>query len=197
MTAPKKQQRRKITSEDIDAIAALIVRRRLTEAEACLSLGIHPPSWYNWKLKPHNQVKNAESLSRVRAAWVESRCKSIEEVGDGAPGTRRDWRAQAWMLERTLPERFGSQPPKPEDTRPAASGVTVNVWLREARAQIAQEAGQVVDCEELKALPPAAPNAVAFHDGPGREVWSDSAPAKPETSLPVEPPETEQGAKSA
>jgi hypothetical protein len=162
----KRKQRQKISTGDVNAIATLIVRRRLTETEACIHLGIHPPSWFNWKAKEQNQVKNSECLARVRAAWVESRCKSIEEVGDGAPGTRRDWRAQSWLLERTLPERFGTQPPPPP-IQPAMPS-TVNVWISAAYA--AQAAGgAVVDTTEAKQIA----------DAPQPEVPAPAEPSKP------------------
>ena len=142
----KHKQRRKITSDDVESICTLITRRRLTETEACTHLGINPQSWFKWKGKPANEAKNANALSRVRAAWIESRCKSIEEVGDGAPGTRRDWRAQAWMLERTLPERFGTQQPPAAPPQPALPASVVNMWISNGYADTpAPQGGEVLD----------------------------------------------------
>lgn len=129
LPAAKRKQRRKITAADVEAIAELIVKRRLTETEACIHLGLNPRTWFCWKSDPRHGQNNSEALARVRAAWVESRCKSIEEVGDGANGTRRDWRAQAWMLERTLPERFGQQSERAPAPLPAIQAPTVNILV--------------------------------------------------------------------
>jgi hypothetical protein len=192
----KRHQRRKITAADVEAIATLITRRRLTETESCIHLGINPQTWFQWKLNPANEARNSKALSRVRAAWIESRCKSIEEVGDGAPGTRRDWRAQAWMLERTLPDRFGTQQP-PVQTLPAPiPPAVVNVWMELAYAQGAeQKPGEVVDVQSSKQLVESTEPPAAFPEtqpASPMEVWlkptpGDSAPPPPARKRPTPP----------
>jgi hypothetical protein len=66
------------------------------------------------------------------------------------------------------PDVYGLQAPAPALPQPSISVNTVNLWLQEAHAQIAREAaGQVVDAQEVKALP--APPLEAI-----RDEWTDT-----------------------
>lgn len=153
----KPKQKRKITVADVDAIAKLMVTRRLTETEACLLLGVNYHTWASWKCKPHNNRLNVEAIARVRAAWIESKCASIDEMGRPEAGKKRDWRAHAWLLERFHPDRFAAQPTQPQQ-QSALSPTVINVWLDAARdrlasgSQDATKAGLVVDVEPAAAV---------------------------------------------
>lgn len=153
----KQKQKRKITAADVDAIAKLIVTRRLTETEACLLLEIKPDTWFTWKGVQKNASKNVEALARVRAAWIESKCASIDEMGQPEAGKKRDWRAHAWLLERFHPDRFAAQPPQ-QQQQGGLSPTVINVWLESARdrlasgSQDATKAGLVVDVEPAAAV---------------------------------------------
>jgi len=144
----KRPQRVRITIGDVNAIARLIVTRRLSESEACVHLGINPPSWFNWKSKGRNMVKNAECLTRVRAAHIDALISSIDEMGSPAAGSKRDWRAKAWQAERLFNDRFGAQQQPTADTPPALNIGNVNLWLSAAYRPPAQ----VVDVEPAKQL---------------------------------------------
>lgn len=153
----KHKQRRKITTEDAEAIARLIITRRLTETEACLSLGIVPKTWFDWKSRGKHEADNLECLARVRAAWIESKCASIDEMGRPEAGKKRDWRAHAWLLERFHPDRFAAQPPQ-QQQQGGLSPTVINVWLESARdrlasgSQDATKAGLAVDVEPAAAV---------------------------------------------
>lgn len=146
----KHKQRRKITTEDAEAIARLIITRRLTETEACLSLGIVPKTWFDWKSRGKHEADNLECLARVRAAWIESKCASIDEMGRPEAGKKRDWRAHAWLLERFHPDRFAAQPPQ-QQQQGGLSPTVINVWLDAARDRLTQ-GNTVLDVEPVAAV---------------------------------------------
>ncbi len=108
----KRSRTGKIVAEDAEAIAQMVVRLKLNETEACLHYGITPKAWSCWKTRHANSEVFVGVVSRVRAMKVESLLGSIEHAG--YRGERPDWRAHAWLLERTEPDRFGERRGGPE-----------------------------------------------------------------------------------
>ena len=144
----RKPLSRKITPADVEAIAKLIVSRRLTETESCIHLGIRPEAWFHWKQMNKHHAQNEQVITRVRAAHVDSLISSIDEMGSPEAGKKRDWRAKAWQAERMFPERFGQA----QQSAPAQASMptTVNVWIEAAYA--ASKPAIDVQAVEVKAL---------------------------------------------
>lgn len=149
----KPKRRKAICGEDIESIATLVVKNRLTETEACQHLGIRPVVWLSWKSKHKHDARFTDSLTRVRAAKIASYTESIENVG-----FTKDWRATAWLLERTEPDRFSDR----------KAEVTINLPAipDQARQQALQAAyGAItVDCE------PVQPKQIAEQSGQTQQV---------------------------
>lgn len=164
-------RRRRITLADVEQLCFLMEAHRMTHKEATALMGICYESWRNWQSKAKNSPTLSDIQSRVKASWIAGRLANIQDAESGKGGSRRDWRSSAWLLERTVGDRFSATPPPPEAPRPPVSNLTINCWLEQAHKQIAAEAaGEVVDAVEVKALPPAPPAPEAI---PVEDTWSD------------------------
>ncbi|MDE2097587.1 MAG: hypothetical protein KGL39_10100 [Patescibacteria group bacterium] len=94
--------RRKITIEDVEAIAEMMAKR-ITETGACLILGIKPESWFHFKQRAKNENKFAQLLTRAREAQLNSHLENIESF------QVKDWRASHALLQLKAPDRFCQQ----------------------------------------------------------------------------------------
>ena len=112
-----KPKARKITADDLNAIAKLCAKR-ITETGACLMLGIKPEQWMLWKTRSKRSGRFDKEVTRIRESKLEACIDAIDEAGDSATVTvngkeyekRGDWRAKAWIAEQVLaPERFGQR----------------------------------------------------------------------------------------
>ena len=122
-------------------------------------MGIKRDTWFNWK---HiHKYRYDDSLSRIRAAKINSCLEAIDQAGDGrtietATGetivlARADWRAKAWMLERAVaPERFREQQQQASPL-PAIAAEILSELSAKVFAKDRPEA--VLDAQEVKALP--------------------------------------------
>ena len=176
-TAQPTQRRKRITLADVEQIAFLTEAHRMTFKEATALLGINYESWRNWKDRAQHIPLLSDIVSRVKAGWIAGRLANIKDAETGKNGHRADWRSSAWLLERTVGDRYAAQPPPPEQPRPAVSAATVRVWIENAYGALpAPPAGETVNAE-VKALP-APPAELKIADGPGREDW-DPIPVPP------------------
>lgn len=91
------------------AIVKLISSRLLTEQEACAKLGHRYETWLRWKAKNENNEVVQELLAEGRADVLDRCLTRIEKSMDGQDVKQPDWRAAAWIAEKTAPERFGSK----------------------------------------------------------------------------------------
>ena len=124
---PQKRNLRRISGDDVKAIAALVAKR-IDEKGACLMLGIKPQTWYNWKGNEANSSKFSDVLALVRETKLNACLEAIDKAGDGSITigddgkpivTRADWRAKAWLAEKVLAaERFGDKPAAIEQKTP-------------------------------------------------------------------------------
>jgi len=120
--APKKQ-RIKLTLNDANDIAELMVKFRMTETEACNHLDINPVRWFEFKVRKKVLPEFSKAQERIRAARLVGVISAIDEAGNEReynyidkrgevktitkPG---DWRAKAWIAERVLaPERLSDR----------------------------------------------------------------------------------------
>lgn len=107
----QRKVRRKISPEDIQAIAELCAMR-LTEREACAHLQIGYDAWNMFKQRNGQGVNFIDVLSRVRTAKVSALVKEIELHGHGDKrrGIRPDWRALDRVLTIT-DQRYSDRAP--------------------------------------------------------------------------------------
>lgn len=165
ISAPKKQ-RIKLTLNDANDIAELMVKFRMTETEACNHLDINPVRWFEFKVRKKVLPEFSKAQERIRAARLVSVISAIDEAGNERsydyvdkrgevksitkPG---DWRAKAWIAERILaPERLGQQQ--------AAVQAAVNVYNQLGisiddigRKVYAARQSKVIDVISSKQLP--------------------------------------------
>lgn len=118
LTTKAQKRARKLRECDIKAIANLVSTRKMTESDAVIMLGFKPNQWFSWKNKTGRSEKFSTIVARIRALHVDGLVSKIEAAGDdfemtlpnGKTVTRRgDWRAPAWLLEKTAPQ-FHPQP---------------------------------------------------------------------------------------
>lgn len=114
--APKRA--RKLSKQDIQAVADCIATMKLTELEACLHLGIKPKQFNLWKNRHKNLASFEDIIARTRAHDIAGLVNKIRRAGDDQEielpngriaNKRGDWRAPAWILERIAPQ-FAPQP---------------------------------------------------------------------------------------
>lgn len=77
----------------------------------CDYVGINPDTYYEW-MKRGEKTGDGNAIYReFRAAVLEARASAeIESVARiRVSGQKGDWKADAWYLERSHPERWGKQ----------------------------------------------------------------------------------------
>jgi len=108
-----KPKARRLVLSDIKAIARLVATRKMTESDACITLGIKPSQWQVWKTRNKRSELFETIITRTRGAMVDGLVAKIEQAGDDYKielpngkviNKRGDWRAPAWLLEKTAPQ---------------------------------------------------------------------------------------------
>jgi len=80
-----------------------LAAKGMTQRQIAVILGIDPCTISSWKSrKGELEDKFNKALKRGEAKGVQRRLDRIEKAGKGG-----SWQADAWMLERRLPEQFG------------------------------------------------------------------------------------------
>ncbi len=129
ISAPKR--RRKLTIQDVQAIAECVATMKLTESEACLHLDIPPHQWQCWKSRGKHSANFETIITRTRANNIAGLISKIREAGNdyeielpnGKVITKRgDWRALDSILTKVEP-RFSPQ------VQSAAPQVTIQIGL--------------------------------------------------------------------
>ena len=109
-TAPAKTpKRRKLTLQDAEAVASMVIGHKITEVEACLNLDINPDQWRVFKCRNANGTAFATTCTRMRGSEIIHSMQTIKNCGDGVGMKQPDWRAHAFRLGVIAPERFGAQ----------------------------------------------------------------------------------------
>ena len=144
-TAPAKPKRRKLTMQDAQAVADLVIGSKCTEKEACLNLDINPDQWKCWKSKHQRDATFDTLCARLRGSEIQHSMRQIKNCGD-VVGMKPDWRAHAFRLGAIAPERFGAQ------AGTQAPGQAVNSLTDDSMARLlsmlrsSQAPAAVVDC---------------------------------------------------
>lgn len=75
----------------------------MSNRDMCAVLGVSESTFYKWLSDPRskNQSELSEALKKAESKWKASLRGRISKASD------KDWKAAAWMLERTYPEEFG------------------------------------------------------------------------------------------
>lgn len=101
----------KLTPELIEQ-AAQLKGEGLNNQDICAALGVSETAFYGWlqtedgegnpiRKKPL-EIELAEALKNAEAGFKRSLLESIRKAGRD-----KDWKANAWMLERLYPGEFG------------------------------------------------------------------------------------------
>lgn len=97
-----------LTPELQDQIATMI-RAGTSVTVACEAAGISRETFYQWLKRGESRAaKDAahrEFRERISSARAEAEARAVTIIATAA---REDWRAAAWLLERSFPERWGS-----------------------------------------------------------------------------------------
>ena len=146
ISTPKR--RRKLTIQDLEAIADCVATMKLTETEACLHLDIPVQQWQCWKSRAKHSVKFESLITRTRANHIAGLVGKIKNAGDdfeitlpnGKTVARRgDWRANAFILEKTAPQFAPVQ-------QSAVPQVTVQIGI------IHEQLKRVIGFEDIKTI---------------------------------------------
>jgi len=114
---PKEPKQRKgkrvmFREHDIQAIADLVANCKMTEREACITLDFKPEQWNSWKSKHKRSAIFDTLLARTRGLQTKELVSRIASAGldkeinlpNGKTITKTgDWRANAFILEKTSP----------------------------------------------------------------------------------------------
>lgn len=137
---PTTHQRARITEVDVENMAQLAANG-LTEAEACMYLNIKYKQWADWKSKNRQASYFKECFVRVKAAKINGMIEHIRAVG-----LAKDWRALAWILERTESERFADKRGDINvNIKPKLEVSVISEALKQVYGQPKQAQGQVTD----------------------------------------------------
>ena len=155
-----------VLSRNVILSVCKLIAKGLTETAACDQLDIKVSTWANWKARKGREVIFANILSRAyadREALLIGGIEDAATIGDEKRG--KDWRAGAWLLERTPGSRERWNPAAQQ-----AGGTTIiNIGTlsavvglppRREERQIAEGGTPqvVVEVEsEVKSNPPNAP----------------------------------------
>src|SRR5581483_10011511 len=97
----------KLKAEIVEKVVTA-VRAGCPVEVAVVFAGIGASTFYEWRRRglagEAGFVEFVEEVERARAAAVVRHCATITEAG------RKDWRASAWMLARSDPDRWGDKP---------------------------------------------------------------------------------------
>lgn len=95
----------KCTNKMIDHICELKAKG-FKDKDICECVGIHQSTYCNWKNKPTTN-QHLKLIERLKKAEEQHRIALVSKIEKAADA---DWRAGAWLLERTYPESYA----KPE-----------------------------------------------------------------------------------
>ena len=154
---------RSISLDDIKIIGKLMATRFLSESEACITLGIRPSAWYKWKQRNGRNEYLKSLIDKIRGTQTAKLIDKIESasddkelmIGDKIVQRRGDWRAAAWLAERTKPELAGKSDSSPQPT------TNINVlMIHDSIKRIFNEPEQepeiklINDEHKIKSIPP-------------------------------------------
>ena len=106
----------KLDNDHIEKLLANI-RNGMAKKIACIAAGISTSTYYAWvKQGKEDEKQGVDSLQRqLHEALPQAEALSeLEYLKIIKAAKRKDWRACAWYLERSRPERYGRRTVPPE-----------------------------------------------------------------------------------
>lgn len=101
--------RKPAVTEELRRAIAELVAKGFTENEAARLSGVKPGTFRSTKSL---DASFAAMIEEARGQRVKTLLAGIEEAARGIAGKPPDWRAAAWILERTEPDRFAARRPE-------------------------------------------------------------------------------------
>lgn len=105
-------------SEEVQQRAVALLRQGNYIETAARIAGISPATYHGWRERGEADLHAGmrtefseffEATTRARAEGEATLLQQIRLAAQGADGRPGDWRAAAWILERTAPDRFGAR----------------------------------------------------------------------------------------
>lgn len=147
-TPARKKTGRKtlLTQERVNAITSMLRAGAYVE-DACLAVGIHRSTFYNWitrgttQRERHNAGLEIEPdeqpfldfLDTVEQADAEGLINHLMNIDHAA--NNGTWQASAWILERKQPKKWGRQD-RTEITGPEGGPIQINVSTEELERKV-------------------------------------------------------------
>lgn len=87
-----------------------LVRKGSYRATAAKQVGMHPSTLSRWLIEgqddPESQYRALyEDIEQAEAEWENERLGQISDVASS--GRPNSWQANAWLLERRMPDKYG------------------------------------------------------------------------------------------
>lgn len=105
-------------NEDVTHRVTALLRNGNYIATACQVAGISVQSYYAWTERGEADTEQghatvfaefAEACARARGEGEALLLQTIRQAAQGTERRPGDWRAAAWILERTAPDKFGQR----------------------------------------------------------------------------------------
>jgi hypothetical protein len=116
------KQAGKFTESEIKELARLVSECKMTESDAAICLGRRPEHWQTWKSRHKRSASFATLIAHTRGKMVDGLISKIKSAGEDQEivlpngkviNKRGDWRAPAWLLEKTAPQFANQQQSAP------------------------------------------------------------------------------------
>jgi transposase len=199
---PKKNGRPTLYSPELlEKLCAGIRQHGWTDHRAALLLGVNPKNLTRWK-QAHEDFGPALEIARSEFLSAQLQAIAATETKSGL----LNWRARAWLIERTFPEEYGRrapakvEPPDPDveedkdfdPTAPGAFAGVITPFKLHVLQQLRLEQLEKLQAQKAAGISPApdAPPPVSL------SAWGRS-PSSEAPLHPDEPYSTPSSARSA
>lgn len=139
-------------TSDLAQEIAVLLRRGLTQTDACAAVGLARSTFYDWLARgrdlaakdPADMTIEELRLSDFSDAVTRARARAKgDALGMIRAAMATDWRAAAWFLERSFPEEYG-----PRAQVEVSTGDSDVVRIRWPEDPIEVEDAELVDEDE-------------------------------------------------
>ncbi len=133
----------KINNEALVGEFLSYIAEGASEGAACGAVGLHPMTYAKWLQKGYNDPEAVTMWGQFYLKVL--RAKSIAEMrSTQSIADARDWKAQAWLLERRNPESWSEkQRSAPETTGPSPDDIAALRLLSTEELEKALQSGHI------------------------------------------------------
>lgn len=113
---------------DVRAALLRAVRKGAPPDVAAAVAGVALRTWYHWRQQGRDGVEPYASLEAdVQQAEAEQEINYVARIAEAG---QKDWKANAWLLERSKPQRWAAnrEPERMDERRPVPAW-TGDPWL--------------------------------------------------------------------